>query len=41
MIDPSHAMHSIRRQCALLGLHRSIYHREPASESSFKLRWCG
>jgi len=37
MIDPAHAQISIRRQCELIGLNRSTYYLEPASETPFNL----
>ena len=37
MIDPAHAQISIRRQCELIGLNRSTYYLEPATESPFNL----
>ncbi len=37
MIDPAHAQISIRRQCALIGLNRSTYYLEPATESPVNL----
>ncbi len=37
MIDSAHAQISIRRQCELIGLNRSTYYLEPASESPFNL----
>jgi len=37
LIDPHHAQLSIRRQCALIGLNRASYYRQPASESLFNL----
>lgn len=37
MIDSAHAQISIRRQCQLIGLNRSTYYLEPASESPFNL----
>jgi len=37
MIDPAHPQISIRRQCKLIGLHRSTYYLEPAGESPFNL----
>ena len=37
MIDPAHAHISIRRQCELIGLNRSTYYLEPATESPFNL----
>lgn len=38
MIEPGHAELSIRRQCELLGLSRSTWHYEPATESADNLR---
>ena len=37
MIEPDHRLLSIRRQCELLGLGRSSYYRNPASESDENL----
>ena len=37
MIEPDHRLLSIRRQCDLLGLGRSSYYRNPASESDENL----
>jgi hypothetical protein len=38
MIEPTYAVLSIRRQCALVGLNRASYYRPPASETPFNLR---
>jgi putative transposase len=38
LIEPQHASLSIRRQCELLGLARSTFYYEPASESDDNLR---
>jgi putative transposase len=38
LVDPNHSDLSIRRQCELLGLPRSTYYLEPASESAENLR---
>jgi len=38
LIEPGHAELSIRRQCELLGLSRSTWHYEPATESAENLR---
>lgn len=37
MIEPGHADFSIRRQCELVGLNRSSWYYEPASETEFNL----
>lgn len=37
MIDGGHAVLSVRRQCDLLGLHRSGVYYQPAGESAFNL----
>ncbi len=37
MIEPDHAERSLRQQGELIGLHRSTYSYEPASESVFNL----
>lgn len=37
MIEASHAVLSVRRQCELLGLPRSTYYYEPAGESELNL----
>ena len=37
MIEPEHACLSIRRQCELVGLNRSTYYLEPASETEENL----
>jgi putative transposase len=37
LIDPDHPQLSVRRQCALLGLTRSSYYYEPASETKENL----
>ena len=33
MIEPEHGFLSLRRQCSLLGLHRSTYYYQPSGES--------
>jgi putative transposase len=38
MIDPEHPSLSVRHQCRLLGLHRSSYYYEPATETEENLR---
>jgi putative transposase len=38
MIDTNHPQLSIRRQCELIGLNRSTYYWQPASESPLNLR---
>jgi putative transposase len=38
MIEAQHPHISLRRQCALIGLARSTYSSEPASESAFNLQ---
>jgi putative transposase len=38
MIEASHPVLSIRRQCQLVGLNRATYYRQPASETPFNLR---
>jgi putative transposase len=38
LVDPEHAALSIRRQCELLGLHRSSWYYEPVAESTANLR---
>jgi len=38
-VEPGHTSLSVRRQCALLGLARSSYYLEPATESAENLRW--
>jgi putative transposase len=38
MIEPSHTAISIRRQCALVGLSRASYYRQPARETPLNLR---
>jgi len=38
LIDPAHTELSLRRQCALLGLHRSGWYYEPAPESAENLQ---
>jgi putative transposase len=37
LIEPGHAELSIRRQCELVGLNRSSWYYEPATESAFNL----
>jgi len=37
MIEAKHPGISIRRQCELVGLHRSTYYRQPAGETSLNL----
>lgn len=37
MVDPRHPTLSIRQQCAVLGLQRSSYYYQPATESPFNL----
>ena len=37
-IEPGHVLLSVRRQCALLGLHRSNLYYEPVAESSENLQ---
>ena len=37
MIDPHHRLLSVRRQCELLGLGRSSYYRQPATETDKNL----
>ncbi len=37
MIEPSHLDISVRRQCELIGLRRSSYYYEAATESAFNL----
>ena len=37
LIDPGHAVLSIRRQCQLVGLSRATYYREPAGETADNL----
>lgn len=37
-MEPDHAALSLRRQCELIGLWRSTYYYEPASESELNLR---
>lgn len=37
MIEPNHQDISLRRQCQLVGLHRSTYYYEPAGESELNL----
>ena len=36
MIDPTHRALSIRRQCELLGLNRSSFYYQPATETEMK-----
>jgi HTH-like domain len=38
LIEPDHPLLSLRRQCALLGLHRSGWYYEPAPESAENLQ---
>lgn len=38
MVEPAHPEISMRRQCELLGLHRSSYYSLPAGESELNLR---
>jgi putative transposase len=38
LIEPGHPVLSIRRQCELLGLSRSTWHYQPATESAENLR---
>ena len=33
MVEPEHGFISLRRQCSLLGLHRSTYYYQPSGES--------
>jgi len=37
MIEPTHPDLSIRRQCALVGLHRSHFYYEPATETPLSI----
>lgn len=37
MIEPNHALISVRRQCELLGLNRSTFYCQPAGESAENL----
>jgi len=37
MIEPTHADLSVRRQCALVGLHRSHFYYEAATETPLNL----
>lgn len=38
MIDPTHRALSIRRQCELLGLNRSTFYYQPATETEMNLQ---
>ncbi len=38
MIEPAHPDFSLRRQCQLLGLNRSTWYYQPASESTYNLQ---
>jgi putative transposase len=38
MIEPTHPVLSLRRQCELLGLNRSSWYYEPATESAENLQ---
>jgi putative transposase len=38
MIDPTHRALSIRRQCELLGLNRSSFYYQPATETEMNLQ---
>lgn len=38
-IEPGHQHLSVRRQCELLGLHRSNLYYAPVPESAENLRW--
>jgi putative transposase len=37
LVEPKHALLSVRRQCALLGLNRSTWYYEPAAETAANL----
>ena len=37
LIEPNHPELSVRRQCALVGLNRATYYRQPSGETAFNL----